>query len=127
MNCLLYTGQRACSLYGACRYPATHQHFFASKGMPCSQGDQCKVEVAVAMDSILYTIDQAEQVERNIGRGLPWNCGCELCTSGKWHECYVKNGPDSELRSLIRTSGYTPPWHTTAPQEKAEADDAQAP
>jgi hypothetical protein len=127
MNCISSTGKRTCSLYGDCRYPATHAKFFAPEEHPCSQGDQCEVEITVGEPSIILTCFWASLVEKNTVRGLPWNCGCKLCTSGNWLTCYGKTGPDSELRSLIKTSGYTPPWQTTAPKQTAEAEEAQAP
>lgn len=130
MNCLSLTGQRTCSLYGECRYPATHERFFAPEEQPCSSQDACHVEKILTMQSLLYTLDRAEQVERNVKRGLPWHCGCPLCSTGKWHECYKSNGPDRELRSLIASGSYTAPWSTpTAKQDQAsvESEEARAP
>jgi hypothetical protein len=85
------------------------------------------------MPSILFTLDHADQLERNTARGLPWHCGCELCQSEKWIDCYQKHGPNRELRNLIASSGHSSSWHEhtqyLAQQEEqaAKAAEAKAP
>ncbi len=102
--------ERTCGLYGNCRYPCTHARYFTPTNLPCSQGDQCEVEIAIGEPSIILTHFWASTVESKVARGLPWNCGCELCQNGNWMDCYRKSGPDKELRALIAGDGYTTAW-----------------
>ncbi len=127
------TPQRTCGLYGNCRYPCTHARYFEPGKIPCSEDNQCEVERAVGEPSIILTLFWASTVESKTARGLPWHCGCELCQSGNWIDCYLKSGPDRELRTIIASSSCMTAWHnhqqyvTQQAEQMRKAAEANAP